>query len=314
MRNVTGRRWRWWLVLAMLTLSPVVATQAQLGNMAQLTPLAKQQADGLAGQPLAWVGDRMTVTESVTHQHELGFVYAEGSASTLTIGDQTTTIESGKGAAVPSATHTHGPGTFMEIRLAAPGTAPHSGATRVFASPALEGIPAGTVNLQFVDVVLPPNGGQTSIHTHPGPETIYVRAGPFEYQNALHGTETVQVGDVRSLPPVTPVQKRNPSSQQAAFLTLFVVDPNQPLAPEASFATTPAAQPAPQEPAPQPAQQQPAAPAALPNTGADQPLWIVLLGLSAMALIGGSAVRWRTASTWPRATTWSRPMTRRSRA
>ncbi|MDP9315446.1 MAG: LPXTG cell wall anchor domain-containing protein, partial [Chloroflexota bacterium] len=158
------------------------------------------------------------------------------------------------------------------------------------------------------------NGGQTSIHTHPGPETIYVRAGPFEYQNALHGTETVQVGDVRSLPPVTPVQKRNPSSQQAAFLTLFVVDQNQPLAPEASFATTPAAQPAPQEPAPQPAQQQPAVPAALPNTGADQPLWIVLLGLSSVALIGGSAVRWRTASTWPRATTWSRRMTRRSRA
>ncbi len=73
MRNLTGRRWRWWMVLAMLTLSPVVATQAQLGNMAQLTPLAKQQADGLAGQPLAWVGDRMTVTESVTHEHELGF-------------------------------------------------------------------------------------------------------------------------------------------------------------------------------------------------------------------------------------------------
>ncbi len=189
----------------------------------------------------------------------------------------------------------------MEIRLAVPGTAPQTGATRVFASPALEGVPGGTVNLQFVDVVLPANGGQTSIHTHPGPETIYVRAGPFEYQNALHGTETVQVGDVRSLPPSTPVQKRNPSGQEAAFLTLFVVDPNQPLAPEASFATTPAAQPAPPQPAPptqapQPAVQQPAAPAALPNTGGDVHGLFALLVLSLVALWGGGTVRWRTRS------------------
>ncbi len=142
---LTGRGWRW-MVVVMLTLVPVAATQAQLGNMAQLTPLARQQAEALAGQPLAWVGDRMSVTKPVTHQHELGFVYAEGSASTLTVGDQTTTIEPGKGAAMTSAPHTHGPGTFMEIRLAVPGTAPQTGATRVFASPALEGIPGGTVN------------------------------------------------------------------------------------------------------------------------------------------------------------------------
>ncbi|PLS78515.1 MAG: hypothetical protein CYG59_18125 [Chloroflexi bacterium] len=139
-------------------------------------------------------------------------------------------------------------------------------------------------------VILPPPG----CATHPGPETIYVRAGPFEYHNALHGTETVQVGDVRALPPGTPVQKRNPSSQAAAFLTLLVVDPNQPLAPEASFDTTPAPQPAPQPPAPQPAPQQPAAPAALPNTGRDQQLVVTLLLLSLVVLAGGSTVRRRT--------------------
>ncbi len=81
------------------------------------------------------------------------------------------------------------------------------------------------------------------------------------------------------------MQKRNPSSQQAAFLTLFVVDPNQPLAPEASFDTTPA---------PQPAPQQPAAPAALPNTGRDQQLVVTLLLLSLVVLAGGSTGRWRT--------------------
>ncbi len=48
----------------------------------------------------------MTVTEPVMHQHELGFVYAEGSASTLTVGDQMTTIEPGKGAAVAMVPHT----------------------------------------------------------------------------------------------------------------------------------------------------------------------------------------------------------------
>ncbi len=52
MWNLTGRGWRW-MVVMMLTLLPAAASHAQLGTMAQVTPLARQQAEGLAGQRLA---------------------------------------------------------------------------------------------------------------------------------------------------------------------------------------------------------------------------------------------------------------------
>ncbi len=284
MRRMTCGSWRW-MVVVVLSIIPYGVTRAQLGNMAKVTPLAKQQAAGLSGQALAWVADRITSGEALTHQHELGFVYAEGVAHTLTVGDQVTTIEAGKGAAVSAASHTHSPGTFLEVRLAAPGSVPQANATRVFASETLQGIPAGTINLQFVDVVLPPNGGMTNVHTHPGTETIYARAGMFDYQSALHGTEMLQVGAVRSLPPDTPVQKRNPGGQEAAFLALFIVDPAKPLATEASFAMGTAP--------PTASVAQPGPPASLPDTGTTSPtFWMALVaGVSICA--GGVLLRRR---------------------
>lgn len=262
-----GQRWHWLAMLVILTSVSVSVTQAQLGTMARVTPLAKQQADGLAGHALVWIADRITTTEEVTHQHELGFVYAEGAAHTLRMGDQTTTIDPGQATAITMVSHTHSPGTFIEMRLSAPGSAPLPNGTRVFATEVVQGIPAGTVNLQLADVVLPPNGGQTNIHTHPGTETIYARAGSFEYQSALHGTELLQVGAVRSLPPNTPVQKRNTSSQEAAFLALFIVDPEQPLASEARFDGQ------------------------LPDTGIDRSWWWGGTGGVLLVLLGGLALR-----------------------
>ncbi len=284
MMQVVCGRWRWVTALVVLSLAPLGVARAQLGNMAQVTPLARQQVEGLSGTALAWSADRVTLSEPLTHQHELGFAYAEGAAHTLTVGGQATMIEVGKGAAVSTASHTHSSGTFLEIRLAAPGAAPQANATRVFASEALDGIPTGTVNLQFVDVVLPPNGGMTNVHTHPGTETIYARAGSFEYQSALHGTEQLQVGAVRSLPPDTSVQKRNPAGEESAFLALFIVDPAKPLAAEAGFPGVPAAPPAAATP-------QPGLPASLPDTGrVSLAFWIALVaGLS--IFVGGMLLR-----------------------
>jgi hypothetical protein len=272
MMHAIARRWPWSMI-AVLSVLLLGVAQAQLGGMAQVTPLARQEAQGLSEVQLAWVADRVTLTEPVTHQHERGFVYAESQAHMLTVGDQAMTVEAGGGAAVSTEAHTHSPGTFMEIRLAAPGAQPLEGSTRVFASEVLQGIPAGTVNLQFADVILPPSGGQTTVHTHPGTETIYARAGTFEYQSALHGTEMLQVGAVRSLPPDTPVQKRNPSGEEAAFLALFIVAPDRPLAPEARFEATPAP---------------------LPDTGIRvESMWAIFV-LSLSVLLAGMALRWRS--------------------
>ncbi len=275
--QVVYGRWRWAAALVVLGVVPLGVVRAQLGNMARVTPLAKQQAEGLSGMALAWSTDRVMLSEPLTHQHELGFVYAEGAAHTVTVGYQATTIEAGKGAAVSTESHTHSPGTFLELRLAAPGAVPQANGTRVFASEILQGIPTGTVTLQFVDVVLPPNGGMTNVHTHPGTETVFARAGSFEYQSGLHGTEPLQVGAVRSLPPDMPVQKRNPAGEEAAFLALFIVDPAKPLATEASFPVVPAAPPPASPAAPA---LQPGPPASLPDTGsASSVSWTVLVAV-----------------------------------
>lgn len=69
----------------------------------------------------------------------------------------------------------------------------------------------------------------------PGPEYIYATQGEIDYQNAIIGTEQTVEGMDHALPPDTAVQKRNPAGGMATFLSFFVVDPDEPFAPEASF-------------------------------------------------------------------------------
>jgi quercetin dioxygenase-like cupin family protein len=107
----------------------------------------------------------------------------------------------------------------------------------LFESPPLEGVPDGEVELRFIRVEMP-SQSQTSIHTHPGPEYIYVTEGEFEYQNALIGTKTMGPGDDAALPADTAVQKRNPRGPTAVFLSWFVVAAGEPFAPAAEFTGT----------------------------------------------------------------------------
>ena len=121
-----------------------------------------------------------------------------------------------------------------EIRLAAPGSALPEGALRVFESEPVEGVPDDAL-ATFVNVLVPVEG-QTSVHTHPGPEFIYQTAGRIHYQNDIIGTRTMGPGTAEGIPPEVPVQKRNPFEQDAEFLSWFLVDPDRPFASPATFA------------------------------------------------------------------------------
>jgi quercetin dioxygenase-like cupin family protein len=84
-------------------------------------------------------------------------------------------------------------------------------------------------------VILPPRGGLTTVHTHPGTEFIYMTEGRIDYENALVGVKRLGPGGAEAIPPDTPVQKRNPYRREAVFLSWFLVDPGEPFAPEAEF-------------------------------------------------------------------------------
>jgi quercetin dioxygenase-like cupin family protein len=212
------------------------ASVGGLGGSARVDTLARTT---LASRPpgrLAWIADE-TPGGSVTHSHELAFVYARRGSHTLRKAGTERTIEEGRGAALrASMRHTHeGDGTAWEIRLARPGAARDAGAgRRVFESEPLEGIPA-PAEAHFLAVTVPPRGGRTTVHSHPGPELIYQLSGRIDYQNALVGTKPLGPGGLEGIPPDTAVQKRNPHSRPAVFLAWFLVDPNRPFAPKASF-------------------------------------------------------------------------------
>ena len=101
----------------------------------------------------------------------------------------------------------------------------------VFVSPTLKCIPKNPLAV-FVLVKVPP-GGETSVHTHPGPEFIYQLSGGIDcqgYQNDIFGMLQITNGDIEGIPPTTSVQNRNPSGGTVAFLSWFLVDLSQPFA------------------------------------------------------------------------------------
>jgi quercetin dioxygenase-like cupin family protein len=207
------------------------------GGGARVETLARTRLQERGAGELAWVADEVSLRagDELEHSHELAFVYARRGGHILS-GDA---LEKGAGAVVPAdAGHTHSPAqgasTFWEIRLAAGGSRAPRGARRVFESEALEGIPDGAA-ASLLSVTVPPRGGQTTVHTHPGPEFIYQLSGRIEYQNAIIGTKRLGPGGAEAIPPDTAVQKRNPFRVPATFLSWFLVDPDEPFAPKASF-------------------------------------------------------------------------------
>ena len=207
-------------------------TTGALGGSDETVLLAEATAP-LPEAPLAWTAYDVP---RLKHGHGPSFVHARAD-TTLTVADDRKTLMEGQAAFVPGgAPHEHGDGLAWDVVLAAPGAAPPPGVTAppVFASKPLEGLPNGSAKLSALLVTLPP-GAQTSVHTHPGPEFIYVTRGRFDYQNAIVGQVKTGEGDGHTLRTDTAVQKRNPSGGPAAFLSWFIVDPDKPFAPPASF-------------------------------------------------------------------------------
>ena len=213
---------------------------AALGGNAVTTALAQLTLDQVPGGPLAWVTHRLELSsgEEITHRHQTAFVYAAGGEHEL---DGQSLLE-GQGSAVEAEVeHRHrapnGPSVFWETRLDRPGSAPAGfEAETIFESQVLEDIPDNPFAV-FVLVVIPP-GGETSVHTHPGPEFIYQLSGGIDYQNGIIGVRPMTNGDIEGIPPYTSVQKRNPFTEDAAFLSWFLVDSSKPFASPAAFKAT----------------------------------------------------------------------------
>jgi quercetin dioxygenase-like cupin family protein len=215
-----------------------------LGASAGTRTLARTRLDERPSGELAWVAHetRLEPGETIAHRHELSFVYARRGSHTLHAAGGRSSLREGEGAAVESGLpHRHAAGSdspaFWEVRLAPPrsGAPPGVGpARRVFESQPLDGIPAPAL-ASFIEVTVPPRGGRTTVHTHPGPEFIYELSGRIDYQNAIIGTRRLGPGGAEGIPPETAVQKRNPFARPATFLSFFLVDPDRPFAPKARF-------------------------------------------------------------------------------
>ena len=215
-----------------------------LGGNAVTTQLAQEvlTREESAGS-LAWVAHEIElgVGAALEHTHEFAFVYARSERHRLRQGADGQELMPSQGAAIPSDTlHRHEaldrPTVFWEIRLASPGSPPPTNAPNarlIFESDILEGIPSRPLGA-FVHVLVP-SGGQTSVHTHPGPELIYQTVGRIEYENALIGSREMGPGEIEGIPPGVPVQKRNDFEDDAEFLSWFLVDLTEPFASPARF-------------------------------------------------------------------------------
>jgi quercetin dioxygenase-like cupin family protein len=218
--------------------------QGALGGSAGTEVLAQTRLGDRPPGELAWVAYETSVDpgQMVVHRHGLAFVYARRGSHQIRSAGRRQSLAEGEGAAVGAGIpHRHvagnGGSTLWEIVLARPGSRPPPGAgpaRRVFESEPLEGIP-DPAEVTFIEVTLPPRGGRTTVHTHPGPEFIYQLSGRINYQNAIIGTRRLGPGGAEGIPPGTAVQKRNPFSRPATFLSFFLVDPDRPFAPKASF-------------------------------------------------------------------------------
>lgn len=204
-----------------------------LGGSAGTEVLAETTLDGLPPGPLAWTAFEV---RDVEHRHAAAFVHAHEDTTLAVDGEEE---ELGAGAAryVPAeAPHRHGDGSAWDVLLAEPEVAaPDGGAGPVFTSGELEGLPDGETLLRSILVVLPP-GTSTSVHSHPGPEFIHVTRGSFVYENAVVGAVETAEGDGHAVGRDLAVQKRNPEDGgEAAFLSWFVVDADEPFTSRASF-------------------------------------------------------------------------------
>jgi quercetin dioxygenase-like cupin family protein len=201
-----------------------------LGGSAATQTLARERLESLPPRPLAWVAHELVLDpgERPRRGDEPGFMYVRrGTLGDLGAGEAVARQDARALVAGPEGVEA------WDIRLAAPGSGPGAGPP-VFESAPLEGIPERPL-ASMIEVTVPPRGGRTTVHTHPGPEFVYMTEGRIDYQNALVGTKRLGPGGAEAIPPDTPVQKRNPYEREAVFLSWFLVDPEEPFAPGAEF-------------------------------------------------------------------------------
>ena len=216
-----------------------------LGEGSETRLLAQLVLPERPARPVAWVAHELRLEPggSIEHSHELAFVYGLAGTSVLEVEGRLEMIALGAGAALPAAaSHRHAAGdeaaTLWEVRLAEPGAElplGYESANLIFESETLGGVPDAP-RAVFVSVVLPP-GGETTVHTHPGPEFIYQLSGRIDYQNADKLIEGLTRGGAEGIAPEVAVQKRNPFMGSAEFLSWFLVDPERPFATAARFDT-----------------------------------------------------------------------------
>jgi quercetin dioxygenase-like cupin family protein len=209
-----------------------------LGASARVETLARASLRAPPPADAVWVADefRLRPGRALTRGGEFAFVYARDGDPALQLDGAPRSLTEGAAAAGRRRVYRarDDAATVWEIRLASRGSPVPAGARRVFESEPLEGLPERAA-LSFLSVTVPPRGGRTTIHTHPGPELVYQLSGTIDYQNALIGTRKLRPGGLEGIPPDTPVQKRNPYREPAVFLSWFAVDPNKPFAPAARF-------------------------------------------------------------------------------
>ena len=217
-----------------------------LGGSAETILISQQAIIELPEGDLAWVAHEGDIVsgEWVEHSHEFAFVYAVSGTHLLTGSSEAWKIQPGEGVSIfHDLLHRHGAAegdsVFWEVMLAGSAESPEVFSPEfrlIFESEPLQDLPANPLAV-FVLVRLP-QGSETSVHTHPGPELIYQLTGQINYENAIIGVKQMGPGDVEGIPPGTAVQKRNPFDEVAEFLSWFLVDDTQPFASAARFATT----------------------------------------------------------------------------
>jgi hypothetical protein len=212
-----------------------------LGGNAETLELAAKELGDLPQQPLSWtVFDFAGITiENVITNPAPAFLYAHQNSHVFTVAGEERTLEEGQAIFLEQGTELGLAGAEgLWYSLLAPPDLQDpggiEGAEVLARSGVLNGLPQAPALLSFVMVQLPMDGS-TAVHSHPGPELIYVTHGELEYQTGMADTETLAVGDNRALPAGVAVQKRNMMGEMAAFLAWFVVDSEQPFAAEAAF-------------------------------------------------------------------------------
>ena len=85
----------------------------------------------------------------------------------------------------------------------------------------------GRVMVQVLTEI--PVGVESGWHTHPGEEVGYIAAGTVEMEVRGEPTRTLQAGDGFLIPPGVPHNARDLGPGTGRMLSVYVVDPDQPL-------------------------------------------------------------------------------------